>query len=123
MNNCVKIYDIEKPDRPETLYRTFDLFKGNVISVGFIKQDKTIYAACEDGSIKIFDIKNKSVMKEMKQNIPLTCAIAHPNECDIISGDESGELKIWSIDMEKEKVKVINEQERSIRSITVSQNG
>lgn len=77
MNNSVKIYDLNRTD---ALFRSFDNdFKGNVSAVGFWKDDKWIYTACEDASLKIFDLRSKIVIKTMKQNRPITCAIIHPN--------------------------------------------
>jgi len=63
MNNYVKIYDLNRPNHPPE--RVFDptYFKGNVTSVGFNNHDKCIYTSCEDGYLKIFDLKTKASNK------------------------------------------------------------
>jgi WD40 repeat protein len=33
----------------------------------------------------------------MKQNKPINCAVFHPNEKEILSGDEGGYFRIWDI--------------------------
>jgi hypothetical protein len=35
----------------------------------------------------------------MKQNRPINCAVFHPNEGDILSGDEGGYFRIWNVGM------------------------
>jgi WD40 repeat protein len=82
MYNLVKIYDLNRPTNATTVYeKTVDLtpFKGNVTSVGFKNHDKIIYTSCEDGFLKIFDLRAKNIKKEMKQNKPINCAIITPN--------------------------------------------
>jgi WD40 repeat protein len=78
MNNCVKVYDLSKPEQPT---RSFDNdFKGNVTAVGcFWKQEKYIYTACEDGYLRVFDIRSKNMAKSIKHNKPISCAALHPN--------------------------------------------
>lgn len=62
MYNSVKIIDIVKPNNP---IRSIDgSFKGNVNAVGYLgNEDKMIYTACDDGGIRIFDLKAKNVVK------------------------------------------------------------
>lgn len=43
MFNTCKIYDLNRPD---TVQRSFDTFKGNVTAVGFRKHDQIVYTAC-----------------------------------------------------------------------------
>lgn len=79
MNNYVKIYDLNRPNHPPE--RVFDStqFRGNVTSVGFRKHDEMIYTSCEDGYLKLFDLRKKDKMCELKQNKPINCAVIHPN--------------------------------------------
>ena len=62
MSNAVKVIDITKPNNP---IRSIDSsFKGNVTAVGsFGNDDKIIYTACDDGGMRIFDLKVKNVVK------------------------------------------------------------
>lgn len=59
--------------------------------------DKLIYTSCEDGYLKIFDLRDKKKAKEMKQNKPINCAVFHPNDKEILSGDEGGYFRVWDI--------------------------
>lgn len=95
MHNTSKIYDLNKND---TVQRSFDgYFKGNVTAVGFRRNDQFVYTACEDGCLRIFDIRKKNSVKTLKQNKSINCAVMHPKDMEIISGDEGGYFKIWDI--------------------------
>ena len=53
--NFVKVYNRRDPHDQEM---TFDGLTANVIAMDFQKQNKWFFAACEDGTIKIFDFKS-----------------------------------------------------------------
>lgn len=77
MYNTVKIYDLNRTDYIE---RNLDgIFKGNVTAVGFHKHDQLVYTACEDGNIRIYDMRSKEVARVLKQNKPINCAVMYPN--------------------------------------------
>ena len=80
MNNYVKIFDLDRSTSQAE--KTFDSsnFKGNVTSIGFRNHDRIIYTSCEDGYLKIFDLRGKNLKKEMKQSRPINCAVIHPND-------------------------------------------
>ena len=95
----MKIYDLNRADVVE---KSFDgNFKGNVTAVGFRKHDQLAYTACEDGFLKIFDLRKKGYVKSIKQNKPINCAVMHPNDAEILSGDEGGNFRIWDIGNQK----------------------
>lgn len=121
MNNCVKVYDLNKPEQP---IRSFESdFKGNVTAVGcFWKQEKYIFTACEDGFLRVFDIKSKAMAKSIKHIRPISCAVLHPNESSLLMGDEAGLFVDWDLSTEKDKGK-LDTNYYGIRSITISQNG
>jgi len=86
MNNSVKVYHLKKIDQPPRSYDTD--FKGNVVAIGcFYKRPNLIYTGCEDGCIKIFDIRTKNVELSFKHTKPINCAALHPNEGSIVTGD------------------------------------
>lgn len=96
MYNSVKIIDITKPNTPVRSFETN--FKGNVNAVGcFKKEDKLIYTACQDGGLRIFDIKSKHVVKEHKSTKPINCAALHPNEGSLVFGHEGGGITKWDL--------------------------
>ena len=47
----------------------------------------------------------------------------HPNDIQILSGDEGGDFRIWDIVSGKARVSILSDNQVGIRSISVSQNG
>jgi hypothetical protein len=62
MNNYVKIFDLNRQNVTEKVFDSTQ-FKGNVTAVGFRSHDKIIYTGCEDGYIKVFDLRGKNTKK------------------------------------------------------------
>ena len=79
MYNTSKIYDLNRPD---TVERSLDVFKGNVTSVGIRKHDQIVYTGCEDGFLRIFDLRRKNQIKNLKhaKSSAINCAVMHPND-------------------------------------------
>ena len=63
MNNYVKIYDLDRANGPPEKTLDSSNFKGNVTSVGFRNHDRIVYTSCEDGYLKIFDLRGKNLKK------------------------------------------------------------
>ena len=121
MHNNMKIYDLNRNDTVDDAYNKE--FKGNVTGVGFRQHDQMAYTSCEDGFLRIFDLRKKRPAKSIKQNKPINCAVMHPNGAEILSGDEAGYFRIWDLSQEKERISILSDNEVGIRSISVSQNG
>ncbi|KAG9246602.1 WD40-repeat-containing domain protein [Calycina marina] len=77
--------------------------KAKIISVAFQNRNVVI-AGCTDSTIRVFDIRNGSTLRTMSlgsgpkggpKNIDVWAVRALPDG-DIISGDSTGELRIWS---------------------------
>ena len=96
MYNAVKIIDITKPNNP---IRSIDNnFKGNVTAVGYLgNDDKLIYTTCDDGGVRIFDLKVKNIVKQYKNSKPINCAVVAPNKGSILFGDEGGVVTKWDL--------------------------
>ena len=94
-HGLVKVYDTTALDASEM---TFDGLKGNAVAMEFQRQNKWFFVACEDGSIKIFDFKSQGYQRQCDNaGVMIHCAVLHPNEVEIIFGDQSGEIKVWDL--------------------------
>jgi G protein beta subunit-like protein len=66
----------------------------------FQKQNKWFFAACEDGTIKIFDFKTQGYQRQFDNGgVMINCAVLHPNGAEIIFGDQNGEIKVWDLEL------------------------
>ena len=77
--------------------------RAKIISVAFQNRDIVI-AGCTDSTIRAYDVRNGSNLRNMSigagpkggpKNIDIWAVRALPNG-DIISGDSTGEMRIWS---------------------------
>jgi G protein beta subunit-like protein len=94
----VKVYDLRHLDQE----RIFDGLNGNAVAMDFQKQNKWFFAACEDGTIKIFDFKAQGYQRQYDNGgVMINCAVLHPNEVEIIFGDQNGEIKVWDLQLQK----------------------
>lgn len=62
------------------------------------------------------------MVKSIKHNKPINCAVLHPNQASILTGDEAGLFVDWDLSTQKDKGK-LDTNFFGIRSITISQNG
>ena len=71
----------------------------------FQKQNKWFFAACEDGTIKIFDFKSTGYQRQHENGgVMINCAVLHPNEIEIIFGDQNGDIKVWDLQLQKARL-------------------
>lgn len=68
----------------------------------FQKNNKWFFTACEDGTLKTFDFKGEGFQREYENaGVQINCAVLHPNEIEIIFGDQNGDIKVWHPQIQK----------------------
>jgi G protein beta subunit-like protein len=81
---------------------TFEGHTSSVTAVGFQKDGKWIYSASEDGSVRIWDPRTPVCQRTYEgaaaQSPAVNALALHPNQTDLIAGDQSGCLKIWDLE-------------------------
>lgn len=63
-------------------------------SLKYISDFKTIYAGCEDNSIRIFSYDENKIIKKLSANDSISCLDFYKNNL-IVAGCQNGELKVW----------------------------
>ena len=94
-NPQIQLFDVNST--VDTPVLTFDGHTGNVTSVGFQKEMKWLYSSSEDNSVKIWDIRTPSCIRTMDCFHPVNTLSLHPNQSELISGDQSGAIKVWNL--------------------------
>ena len=117
-----KIYDIEKGNAQIKSYDNPGQSINNFTTVGFQKDSKWLFTSQEDGTLKILDLKKKDEALSFKNPQPINCAILHPNEVEIIFGDEGGSLKVFDLSTGKLKSELPSKTEVGIRSLSIAAN-
>jgi len=102
---------------------TFNGHKGNVIALGFNKEGRWMFSGSEDGSVKIWDLRNPNPIHDFDHKEPCTCVLLHPNQKHLFCSYQNGELRI----LDQQNGSVIHsffpEGETSIQSISVDPTG
>lgn len=71
--------------------------RSNVTSVAFQSSGNWLFTASTDGSIKIWDLPGLKCQREFFNKSSINGAVLHPNQVEIIMGDESGFVKVLDL--------------------------
>jgi G protein beta subunit-like protein len=116
-NPSLNIFDVNShDDRPIISY---DGHSNNIMNVGLQKDSRWIYSCSEDGSIRIWDPRSNVTARKYDCNGAVNSVALHPNEAEIISGDQNGVLKIWDLTADKCREEYIPSLDMPIRSISL----
>ena len=116
----------------------------NVMTVGFQEDGRWMYSGGEDCSARIWDLKMRNlacqriyqvrVWNEMEiktfhnvflllqANQPVNCVCLHPNQQELIIGDQAGIIHIWNLQNDQSE-QLIPEANISIQSLSVDPQG
>lgn len=126
-NPSIKIFDVVKGTGKKSM-RNLEGHTNNVVSIGFPDDERWMYSASEDGTVKVWDIKNGTVIQERKihdsKRVMLSCAVLHPNQGEIVVGDESGTISVWDLSVNRIRTSFQCESKTvPIRALSVSASG
>mmetsp|Transcript_3055 Transcript_3055/g.3865 ORF Transcript_3055/g.3865 Transcript_3055/m.3865 type:complete len:315 (-) Transcript_3055:888-1832(-) len=105
---------------------SFEGHTNNVTALGFQSDARWIYTGSEDGTIKIFDMRTAVCQRnyEIKGKIAVNTVALHPNQAQLISGDQNGCVRVWDLVANKCLAEVAPQNEDiAIRSVSVSSDG
>jgi len=96
----------------------------NVMQVGFQEDGRWMFTGGEDNSARIWDLKlrNLTCQRIFQANAPVTCVVLHPNQQELIVGDQSGVIHIWNLQNDQSE-QLIPEQDASIQHLDVDKQG
>lgn len=81
-----------------------------------------MYTSSEDQTVKLWDLSSSGCAREFKQDKPVTCAVLHPNQAELVIGLQNGTVCV--IDLTAGKVsQQIQLEDCAIRSLSISPNG
>ncbi len=98
---------------------------GNVTALGYQKEGKWLYSVSEDKTSKIWDVRAAGCQREMENPSPVNTAALHPNQVELVYGDQSGSLKVWDLRTNACTRALVpsGKVEVPLRSISISSNG
>ena len=115
----------------------------NVMDVGFQEEARWMYTGGEDGTAKIWDLRMRNLnctrayatgLQQQPTNTvssgnatnlsPVNCVKLHPNQQDLIIGDQNGNIHLWDIRFKPENAVIVCPQgDASIQSISIDPQG
>jgi target of rapamycin complex subunit LST8 len=122
----------------------FEVFYvASITALGFQKDGRWMWTASEDNSIKIWDMRASGccqrlaiegfgfleeftdcgISRELKSSHPINACALHPNQAELIAGDQNGNLFVWDLTTNTRTRSLQPDGEVAIRSISVAPNG
>ena len=119
----MKLYDIKSTNPNPVL--TFEGHKGNVTGVGFHCEGKWMVTSSEDNTVKIWDTRTGSEQRNYDhgKDCGVNDVVIHPNQGELISCDQGGNVRIWDLGENKCTHQLIPEDEVPVRSVSVASDG
>jgi len=102
---------------------SFDGHKTNVTAVGFQKDGKWMFTASEDHTIKLWDLRAPGCQRNFECTGPVNTVISHPNQSELISGDQNGNIRVWDLNANACSRELVPDGETAIRSLTIASDG
>lgn len=119
-NPHLQIYEVNSTnDNP---LQTFEGHTQNVTDLGFQKDSKWLYSCSEDGTMKIWDMRAPGCQLSTDCRSALNTIQLHPNESEIITGDQAGCLKVWDMHTNTCRFEEIPQADVPVRSISISKD-
>lgn len=116
-NPYIHLYDINSADdRPLV---TYEGYTSNVMALGFQKDRRWLYSCSEDGTVRVWDPRTNHVTRKFDCGSAVNTVVLHPNETELISGDQSGSVRIWDLVADRCREEIIPLLDTPVRSVSV----
>jgi G protein beta subunit-like protein len=108
-NPVIRLYEILAPasnkpnpvtgdsSQSQQAVLTLEGHTGAVTSLGFQKDGRYLYSAAEDGTVKIWDLRNPNYSRSFNSEAPVNSVTLRTDRDEFISGDQNGFVKIWDL--------------------------
>lgn len=102
---------------------TFEGHTNNVTSLAFQIENKWMVTSLEDGTVKVWDTRAPSVQRNFKHNCPVNEVVIHPNQGELISCDQDGNVRVWDLGENQCTHHLVPEDDVPINSLSVASDG
>ncbi|KAJ3583712.1 hypothetical protein NHX12_015719 [Muraenolepis orangiensis] len=114
----IRMYDLNS-NNPNPVI-TYDGVSKNITSVGFHEDGRWMYTGGEDCMARIWDLRSRNLQCQriFQVNAPINCVCLHPNQAELIVGDQSGVIHIWDLKTDHNE-QLIPQADVSINSVHI----
>lgn len=116
-NPIIQLFDVNAIDEKPLI--TYDGHTNNVVTVGFQRDQKWLYSCSEDGTVRVWDTRTNSYSRKYDCGAPANTVCLHPNQAELISGDQNGNVKVWDLTADKCREEVTPLTEIPVRSLSI----
>lgn len=102
---------------------TFEGHNNNVTSLAFQIENKWMVTSLEDGMVKVWDVRTPSVQRNYRHSSPVNQVVIHPNQGELFSCDQDGNIKVWDLGENQCTHHLIPEEDVSVNSLSVASDG
>lgn len=99
-NPQIKLFEINDNSNTDPVL-TLEGHKAAVTSIGFVKDCRYLFSSSEDNTVKIFELRGPNASLTFDCKAPVNSVVHHPTRPEIISGDQSGTVRVWDIRTQK----------------------
>ncbi|KAL7565520.1 hypothetical protein ACA910_012254 [Epithemia clementina (nom. ined.)] len=85
------------PPPQQAAVLTLEGHMGNVTCIGFQKEGRFLYSSSEDGTIKVWDLRNPHYCANFCVGAAVNSVALRTDRDEFVSGDQSGSIKIWDL--------------------------
>ncbi|KAG8557451.1 hypothetical protein GDO81_016636 [Engystomops pustulosus] len=114
----IRMYDLNS-NNPNPVIN-YDGVSKNITSVGFHEDGRWMYTGGEDCMARIWDLRSRNLQCQriFQVNAPINCVFLHPNQAELIVGDQSGAIHIWDLKTDQNE-QLIPEADVSVNSVHI----
>ncbi|XP_056627343.1 target of rapamycin complex subunit lst8 isoform X1 [Triplophysa dalaica] len=114
----IRMYDLNS-NNPNPVIN-YDGVSKNITSVGFHEDGRWMYTGGEDCMARIWDLRSRNLQCQriFQVNAPVNCVCLHPNQAELIVGDQSGVIHIWDLKTDHNE-QLIPEPDVSVNSVHI----
>lgn len=81
-------------------------------ALGFQRDKKWMFTGSDDGTLRIWDMRAPKSQMALEAKSPVTSAVLHPNQGEIIFGDRTGRFNVWDLIADKRATSVVRRGRR-----------
>ena len=95
-NPHIRLYEIANTEHQNPVL-TLEGHTSSVTSLGFQRDGRYLYSGSEDGTIKLWDLRNPTFSRSFDAKAPVRSVTLRVDRDEIISGDANGMVKVWDL--------------------------